>query len=250
MAPTMNVHSFDYGRIAFDLIDEFETLTSADAIVLRMRAVLAQFGYTSFLIASAPETVLNTPPIFLIDGWPRGWMEHYTRGNYFKDDPMVARCRQSVDPFEWSEVAYDSEQSPRADEVMRRAEDFKLKKGFVVPILRNHGSLSAVTMAGECPDFDARAKRAIHLIGLYAHAAACAIVNPVLEKQRQRILTEGEREVLLWTAAGKSSWEISVILNISEATVVWRIKQASTKLNAVNRTQAVVNAIRSSEIKL
>jgi LuxR family quorum sensing-dependent transcriptional regulator len=128
MAPAMRAHSFDYRRIAFDLIDELETLPTADAIVLPMGAVLAQFGYTSFLIASAPETVLNIPPVFLIDGWPRGWMERYSRENYFKDDPMVARCRQSVDPFERSEVEYDPERSPRAGEVMRRSAQIPINR--------------------------------------------------------------------------------------------------------------------------
>jgi len=55
---------------------------------------------------------------------------------------------------------------------------------------------------------------------------------------------------LSWVAVGKSSWEISMILGISEATVMWRIKRASAKLDAVNRTQAVVNAIRAGEIQI
>jgi DNA-binding CsgD family transcriptional regulator len=63
-------------------------------------------------------------------------------------------------------------------------------------------------------------------------------------------LTEGEREVLTWTAAGKSSWEISVILNMSEAGVVWRLKQAMGKLKASNKTQAVVNAIVARQISV
>jgi DNA-binding CsgD family transcriptional regulator len=39
-----------------------------------------------------------------------------------------------------------------------------------------------------------------------------------------------------------------VILGISERTVNWLISRATRKLNAVNRTHAVVNAIRTGQI--
>jgi len=55
---------------------------------------------------------------------------------------------------------------------------------------------------------------------------------------------------LHWIAGGKSSWDISVILGISERAVNWLIASATRKVNAVNRTQAVVNAIRTGEISI
>lgn len=68
--------------------------------------------------------------------------------------------------------------------------------------------------------------------------------------QRPRRLTEREREALTWLAAGKTSWEISVMFGTSEAAVNKVIASAMQKLDAVNRTQAVVNAIRFGEIDI
>jgi LuxR family transcriptional regulator, quorum-sensing system regulator BjaR1 len=104
-------------------------------------------------------------------------------------------------------------------------------------------------MAGSCPDFEPRAKRAIHLVSLYAHAKVVAFLG-LSEASRRAALTDREREVLAWTAVGKSSWDISIILGISERTVNWFIANAARKLDAVNRTQAVVNAIRAGEIQV
>jgi DNA-binding CsgD family transcriptional regulator len=59
-----------------------------------------------------------------------------------------------------------------------------------------------------------------------------------------------EREVLQWIAAGKTSWEIGVMSGVSEHAVNKIINAAMAKLDAVTRTQAVVNAIRDGEIKL
>jgi LuxR family transcriptional regulator, quorum-sensing system regulator BjaR1 len=63
-------------------------------------------------------------------------------------------------------------------------------------------------------------------------------------------LTPREREILRWAADGKTAWEVSVILNISERTVKFHLIQASQKLNAVNRTAAVAKALARGLIKL
>lgn len=56
-------------------------------------------------------------------------------------------------------------------------------------------------------------------------------------------LSEREREVLRWTAAGKTTSEIGTILGITARTVTFHITCIRLKLNAVNKTHAVVKAI-------
>ncbi|MBF0308331.1 MAG: autoinducer binding domain-containing protein [Magnetococcales bacterium] len=56
-------------------------------------------------------------------------------------------------------------------------------------------------------------------------------------------LTPRERECLRWASEGKTAWEISEILNISERTVVAHLTNASEKLGANNRIQAVARAV-------
>ena len=61
-------------------------------------------------------------------------------------------------------------------------------------------------------------------------------------------LTPRERECLQWAAVGKSEWEISQILGISEHTSEKHLLNAKLKLRAVNRVQAVAEAIRRGYI--
>ena len=246
----MAATAVDYARLAFDVIDEFDRLVTADEVMVRLSTALAAFGYTAFLITGVPEPPLRVEPYFLLNGWPKGWTDHYGRENYYADDPVAAWARRSIDPFEWSEAVYDAHRNPRAAEVMNVAADFGMKRGFLVPILRRDGFHACVTMAGEYPDFEPRAKRAIHLVSLYAHGRVTSLSGLEAHARPAIALTEREREVLVWTAAGKSSWEIATILGISERTVNWFIASASRKLDAVNRTQAVVNAIRAREIRV
>lgn len=55
-------------------------------------------------------------------------------------------------------------------------------------------------------------------------------------------LSPRQREVLKWTALGKTSWETSVIMRCTEATVNYHLKQVFRKLDVSNKTHAVSRA--------
>ena len=60
----------------------------------------------------------------------------------------------------------------------------------------------------------------------------------------KQVLTPREREVLAWSAEGKSAAEIAEILGIGKRTVDGHADNAIRKLGASNRTHAVALAIR------
>jgi DNA-binding NarL/FixJ family response regulator len=78
------------------------------------------------------------------------------------------------------------------------------------------------------------------------------IIKRAVEMRRQTEAMKGnapalsprEKEVLKWLIEGKSSWDISSILHISKNTVNFHIKNLFQKLDVVNRTQAVSEALR------
>lgn len=57
-------------------------------------------------------------------------------------------------------------------------------------------------------------------------------------------ITRREIEVLQWLQQGKSSWEISKILGLSERTVNFHIYNVREKIQAVNRPQMITIALR------
>jgi LuxR family transcriptional activator of conjugal transfer of Ti plasmids len=56
-------------------------------------------------------------------------------------------------------------------------------------------------------------------------------------------LSRREKECLKWASLGKSSWDIGVILEISENTVNFHLKNAMKKLQTNSRLVAVLRAI-------
>ncbi len=71
-----------------------------------------------------------------------------------------------------------------------------------------------------------------HILRIYGHDA-----------ERDIMMTAKELDCLKWTAAGKTAWEASVILGISERTVRFHLNMAREKLNCATTTQAVAKAI-------
>lgn len=61
-------------------------------------------------------------------------------------------------------------------------------------------------------------------------------------------LSNRECEVLYWVAYGKTSWEISKILVLSERTVNFHVAKCIQKLNAANRSHAAVKAVQIGAI--
>lgn len=64
----------------------------------------------------------------------------------------------------------------------------------------------------------------------------------------QTQISKRERECLEWAANGKTSWEISQILGVSESTIIYHLRNATRKLDAANRLHAVAKALKASLI--
>jgi LuxR family quorum sensing-dependent transcriptional regulator len=84
------------------------------------------------------------------------------------------------------------------------------------------------------------------MIGIYAFNC---LANLKFASKKDRVLTDREREVLNWIAAGKTAWDTGGILSIAEDTVNKHITSAMRKLNVHTRAQAVAESIRRGEIQ-
>lgn len=67
--------------------------------------------------------------------------------------------------------------------------------------------------------------------------------GPVFAAHIDRELTEREHEVLRWTALGKTSDEVGMILGLTTRTVNFHVSRILMKLNAKNKVHAAVKAL-------
>lgn len=67
------------------------------------------------------------------------------------------------------------------------------------------------------------------------------------QRKSREVLSPRELEVLKWLKCGKTSWDISRILDISERTVNYHVNNILQKLDVTNRLQAVSEAANLDE---
>ena len=235
-----------WGRRALDFVDAVERL-NAPGVVQLFETEIKACGFHAYIMAGLPQPGTALPDLTVANGWPPEWFEVYTRENFSIMDPVPRYGASTVQPFEWSEARYDKDSDPAAHLVMTRASEFRLMAGYCIPMHYDEGG-AVISLATEHLSLDPAAKSALQLIGVYAHNRIRTLARP--EREKRDLLTAREREVLRWVAGGKTSWEISVILKISERTVKFHLVEASRKLNAVNRTSAVAKALARGLIKL
>ncbi len=139
-----------------------------------------------------------------------------------------------------------------ARRVFDEARDFRILNGLTIPIHEPGTQFAALSFSTDLGDkaFDdlvAAESLKLTLLAQFFHAQSRGrfFENPDLAATR---LSPRERECLLWTARGKSAWEIGAILSISERTVVFHLSNAMHKLGVHNKIFGVVKAVMAGLI--
>ncbi len=229
-------------RDALDLIETLDRTSTPDAVMDEMRGVLARFGFEYFCFASLPRPRQHFEDVMLAVRVPPEWIKIYCDQEYLHVDPAMRHVRGTTFPFEWKNARYDPDKEPRAAEMVRRATEFGLSQGVMVPVHGAAGCEGVVWMGGRHPELTARVKATLHLVGLYAFEQVRHLRRAQAPAGRK--LSERELEILSWVAQGKTAWEIGEILGISSRTVNTHAQVAFQKLGTVNRTQAIAIALR------
>jgi len=122
---------------------------------------------------------------------------------------------------------------------------------IAVPVHGHGGSLSVIHCLTRKPkeqlqDIFETYRHRLHLMALHFDSTVA---------QRQLaddagLLTDRQRDCLLWVARGKTSWEVSRILGISERTVNFHIQNCLRKLRATSRPEAIAKAMAAELIHL
>lgn len=171
---------------------------------------------------------------------PPGWEEIYARERLDKGNMLMRACRTRVNAFAWSDI----EPATPADERMLSVlQDHGFHDGLAVPCHGPRGYVGLVSLAFDrLADLAPDDRLAIELAAVIVHHRLRAL-RPPKDRRPDIALSGRERDCLGFVAQGKSDWEISVILSISQSTVHTHVENAKRKLGARTRAQAVARFI-------
>lgn len=173
--------------------------------------------------------------------FPAEWLREYNTRKYLRLDSIV---RENFTTYEVQNWPVSRKALHRNREITSLGMDFGLRDCLT------HGSSPSATcrtgsmfcFAGSAMEFDTRIATILDHLVPHLHLALSHIRERCSRVNGNVRLSAREREVLDWLKQGKSSWEISVILEISERTVNYHVYNIMGKLEARNRPQALAVA--------
>ncbi|WP_439373266.1 autoinducer binding domain-containing protein [Bradyrhizobium sp. DASA03120] len=198
------------------------------------------------LTFAEPLRLPECPPPLVAMKAPPDWCHSYLVRRYYTVDPVLRRAPTFGGPFLWDELPNEHQLQPCEQRVLREAREAGLKNGVGVPLFGPSGRISLISFASLFDDADPqRNMKHLNALAWHFHIAFAEIARPSGGGSNRKVsLSEREKDCLRWVGEGKSSWEIGKILNVSENTVNFHVKNAIRKLGTANRTQGLVKAIR------
>lgn len=172
---------------------------------------------------------------------PEEFRAMYSARRFDAIDPVFKYAAGAIRSTFWSHVYRLNDVSGPAREFVGLSHDFGLNEGIVAPVHGPGGSFGVVSFASRRKTVGPEAVMVQAMASLFAMHFHEAIRHKLIQMPPppEKNLSERELDVLLWTAEGKSAWEIGQILSISEATVNFHLGSIKRKLGVVSKTQAV-----------
>lgn len=188
---------------------------------------------------------------YAITNYPDDWQVHYSQNAYADVDPVIAAADRGIRPVPWGSNLPDCRYGTNEQRVFDEASSFGLMNGITVPVHKRGSEFATLNLASDMTAKEFQGvwhvhRHKLHLMAMYFHEA---VVDRLAAVDDNRIeLSPRERECLLWTARGKTAWEISEILGVAESTAVFHLNNAARKLGTYGKHHAVVKAIMSGLI--
>lgn len=218
---------------AHALIERCTQVNSPAEIGQAFYDVVRKYGAKSLVVADRHG---ETTRHFTLEG-PDGWYDYYFKHDLRRGNPVFRNLRRRSTGFVWSEIDDRCAGDQRWFDAL---DEFEMPDGMSVPSHGANGRLGWISFTAEEIDMGPVERQGIALAGLALHdrlrVLAGAIDAPVS-------LSDRERDCIGFVAQGKSDWEISVILSISQSTVHTHVENAKRKLGARTRAQAVARFI-------
>lgn len=173
------------------------------------------------------------------------WRQHYLRQSYVNVDPVVRLGLTNLLPLDWSTI---NRSDPRVRNFFGEAGDAGVgRQGLSFSIRGRNNELALFSITSDANEVEWRDLKRFYMrdfqvMAHYFHASVLRVTGAA-QTDYSKKLSLRERECLQWAAAGKSTWETSVILGVSERSVKFYLDQARHKLDCLNKTHAVAKAL-------
>lgn len=218
-----------------ELLWRFQEMVAAEEVYSELQRQTQQLEFDYFSLCVRHPVPFTRPKISVESSYPQAWMNYYQAENFFAIDPVLKSENFIHGHLPWNDKLFQDSMI-----LWDAARDHGLRKGISQCLmLPNHAlgflSVSRTSLLGKMMPEDEIELRLQVLVQLSLLTLTRLENEMVLTPEMK--FSKREREILKWTAEGKTSAEIAIILSISENTVNFHQKNMQKKFNAPNKTQ-------------
>ena len=153
----------------------------------------------------------------------------------FDCNPLLGAIRSGLTRYRFSDFA--PKDDPRYGAYWEAMSEAGMDDALCATSYGPGRAIASLHLGFERRSFSPDEALSIHMAGLMLTERIMSLAEP--PEGETVHLTDRERDALAWVAEGKSDWEISMILGVSESTARFHVDNARKKLGAVNRAHAV-----------
>jgi len=236
--------------IAEQFIASARDAASTGALYEALARSCRDMGMRYFALSHHIDFARERGPSVRLHNYPAHWEEWFDHKGLGRSDPIHRACHLSSVGFGWSKVPAMIKLTPQDRCVLERAFESGIGDGFTIPASvpgETLGSCSFAVNSGQA--FPNEVQHVCQLVGAFAFEAARRLSGSrSFPTDQGPILTERQRDCVLWAARGKTDWEISVILGVSHETVIQHLKHARERYGVQKRALLAVRALFDGSI--
>lgn len=239
----MGKHSLEGGEM-MDMLDiihatlSCQTMERFQELAQDMQELLGCCQSVFCWKSLGPGAIHGAPDILNVS-FPEPFLDILAREKLWMDNPIAIRGMQHQGLQSWQETF--KKMTP-SKQLLDLKYSFDLLMGYSFTV---HGARGGTMLS--IGDFGAqdieRRQFILNRLMPHFHMAVARILENKPAEEEFPPLTHREVEVLSWLKDGKTSWEISIILDISERTINFHVANVKKKLRASNRMNAVAQAM-------
>lgn len=233
--------------LAMDELIQLSETECFDDWLARLETLTRKLGYSNFLVGLKPGPAAVSQQVLIYSDYPDAWRNRYDAQAYAAVDPVVHHCLNRNRPLLWNREHF---RRPSELAFFEEAAMYGLQQGLALPL---HGPRGETGMLCLKPS-EHGARSMSTMIESLPVAAVLRdyLIERVLRTQTEHQatvhLTQREKEVLHWSAAGKTTWEIAMILSCTTSAIDFHFKNIRRKFQVSSRQMAVLKAIQQKLI--
>ncbi len=252
-------HGCSKGYTLFDYIDELNNAKTVESIQETCVRIRNGYGFKHFgLGVLIPR--LNEVPMFIhIFDYMSDWQTFYDKNNFLLIDPLTQQSLVKSTPYIWQgnyNIEHESFFTKENIYFFNCAQDFNMTYCFQFPWMGTQGEMGGIRFSSfnnskkNNKKYIMKILPDLNLLSAHIHESVLKVVKNKFDLKLDISLTAREKEVLSWSAHGKSIYDLSIMLKLSETTVISHLKNSYKKLGVKSKHHAIAKAVNLKVILL